>query len=249
MSVLEKLQEAEIFKGMSQEQLQKVEPGCEERFYTAEERLFAEGEDAGHFWLITSGRVDLRFDLPGRPSSPESTLLTVGQGEVLGWSSFVPPFQYKLSAYCVSGSCSVVCVRNEFLKDLFLREPGMGYRFISYLAGVASMHYSKLQHSGGEMPAAVVDVTVHMATCGIAAGAREVMLALTDEVGRSDRLDIRVNSGRCIGHCRREPNVTVAVPGEEPVIYEKMTADKMREVFNKHVLAGQVVSEYVLQKD
>lgn len=248
MSILERIQKADIFKDLTEEQLQKIQPGCEERSFGQGERLFAEGEEATLLWILTSGQVDLRFELPGRPTSPESTILTVGEGQVLGWSSFVPPHQYKLSAYCSTASCSVICVENEFLKDLFLRHPSMGYQIVSYLTSTASTHLAHLQKSGGGMAPALTTVTVHMATCGIAAGAREVMLALTEATGRTGRKEIQVKTGRCIGLCKTEPNVTVEITGEEPVVYQKMTADKMRKVFEKHVLGGEPVREYVLEQ-
>ena len=46
-----------------------------------------------------------------------------------------------------------------------------------------------------------VKVTVHMGTCGIAAGARAVMDALMDELAGSDRDDIRVVNSGCQGMC------------------------------------------------
>ena len=52
-------------------------------------------------------------------------------------------------------------------------------------------------------------ITVHMGTCGIAAGAREVMNALLEELGAVDRQDIRVVTSGCMGMCSSEPNVTV----------------------------------------
>jgi NADP-reducing hydrogenase subunit HndB len=131
-----------------------------------------------------------------------------------------------------------------------LKDPSIGYRVVSYLTGVASTHLEQLQKSssGMAMATALTTVTVHMATCGIAAGARDVMLALSEETGRLKRTDIQVKAGRCIGRCTTEPNVTIEVTGEEPVVYQKMTADKMREVFQKHILGGQAVEEYVLDQ-
>lgn len=75
-----------------------------------------------------------------------------------------------------------------------------------------------------------------MGTCGIAAGAREVMSILTEEMGKADRRDIRIESGGCMGKCYTEPNVSVKVGWEEPVVYQKMDADKTRQVFRKHIL-------------
>jgi len=95
---------------------------------------------------------------------------------------------------------------------------------------------------------AAVKITVHMGTCGIAAGARDVMNALMDEMARVEREDIRVLASGCMGMCSSEPNVTVEVEGEEPVVYQHMDANKMRQVFRRHVLAGEVQSDFALAK-
>jgi NADP-reducing hydrogenase subunit HndB len=87
-------------------------------------------------------------------------------------------------------------------------------------------------------------ITVHMGTCGIAAGAREVMQALMSELSASDRCDIRVLAAGCTGHCTGEPNVTVAVEGSEPVVYQKMDPAKIQQVFQRHILAGEVLREF-----
>ncbi len=248
MSISKQLETLDIFEDLTPGQIEAIRAGCEERSFRGGERLFAEGEEARHLWVLTRGEVDLRFDLPGRASSPENTVLTVGRGQALGWSSFVPPYEYKLSAYCAGDECGVLRLEKPFLLDLFLRDPDMGYRIVTFLTGVASLHLAQLQESGGGLAAAMTTVTVHLATCGIAAGAREVLTALIEEAGRVNRQDIVVKRGRCIGQCPTEPNVTVEISGADPVVYRKMTPDRVREVFRKHVLGGEVQSAFVLSE-
>ncbi|MCG8471979.1 MAG: (2Fe-2S) ferredoxin domain-containing protein [Desulfobacterales bacterium] len=89
-------------------------------------------------------------------------------------------------------------------------------------------------------------VTVHMGTCGIASGARAVMDALMEEMESTDRDDIRVLAAGCLGMCSSEPNVTVEIDGEMPVAYQYMDANKMRQVFKRHVLQGEVQSDFAL---
>ena len=91
-------------------------------------------------------------------------------------------------------------------------------------------------------------VTVHMGTCGIASGAREVMDALMEEMDAADRQDIRVMASGCLGMCSSEPNVTVEVDGEKSIAYQFMDSNKMRQVFKQHVLNGVVQSEFALAK-
>ena len=93
-----------------------------------------------------------------------------------------------------------------------------------------------------------VKITVHMGTCGIAAGAREVMNALMEEMAQTDRQDIRVVTSGCMGMCSSEPNVTVEIKGGEPIVYQKMEANRMRQVFKRHVLLGEVQTDFALAK-
>jgi NADP-reducing hydrogenase subunit HndB len=78
--------------------------------------------------------------------------------------------------------------------------------------------------------AANIKITVHMGTCGIAAGAREVMNALMEELAEADRQDIRVVTSGCMGMCSSEPNVTIEVEDSAPIVYQLMDSNKMRQV-------------------
>ena len=93
-----------------------------------------------------------------------------------------------------------------------------------------------------------VKITVHMGTCGIAAGAREVMDALIEEMSESDRQDIRVVTSGCMGMCCSEPNVTVELKDKEAVIYQHMNRNKIRQVFKRHVLLGEVQTDFALAR-
>jgi NADP-reducing hydrogenase subunit HndB len=93
-----------------------------------------------------------------------------------------------------------------------------------------------------------VKITVHMGTCGIAAGAREVMNALMQEMAEADRQDIRVVTSGCMGMCSSEPNVTVEVLDSEPIVYQHMDANRMRQVFRRHALLGEVQTGFALAK-
>ena len=93
-----------------------------------------------------------------------------------------------------------------------------------------------------------IKVTVHMGTCGIAAGARAVMDALMEEMAEADRHDIRVVTSGCMGMCSSEPNVTIESMEAEPIVYKKMDSNRMRQVFKRHVLLGEVQSEFALAK-
>jgi NADP-reducing hydrogenase subunit HndB len=89
-------------------------------------------------------------------------------------------------------------------------------------------------------------VTVHMGTCGIAAGARDIMDALLDEIAKAKVQDVIVTTSGCAGLCNKEPMATVELKDQPPVKYGDLTAEKMRRIFAQHVLRGKMVTEFVL---
>jgi len=89
-------------------------------------------------------------------------------------------------------------------------------------------------------------VTVHLGTCGIAAGARTVMSALLAEIEAQGVTDVLIASTGCAGLCSREPMITVELRGQAPVKYVQLDPDKMRRIFKEHVLGGSLVQEYAL---
>ncbi len=89
-------------------------------------------------------------------------------------------------------------------------------------------------------------VTVHMGTCGIAAGARDIMDALLDEIAKSKVQDVIVTTSGCAGLCNKEPMATVELKDQPPVKYGDLTPEKMRKIFAQHVLKGKMVTDYVL---
>lgn len=91
-----------------------------------------------------------------------------------------------------------------------------------------------------------VRVVVGMATCGIAAGARPVLNAFTEEAARRELHDVLVTQTGCIGICQYEPVVEVFMPGKEKVTYVKMTPEKAVRVVGEHLVGGTPVAEYTI---
>ena len=89
-------------------------------------------------------------------------------------------------------------------------------------------------------------IVVGMATCGIAAGARPVLNAFTEEVARRSLKGVTVSQTGCIGMCQYEPIVEVFVPGQEKVTYVQMSADKVARVVTDHIVNGNIVTEFTV---
>ncbi len=92
-----------------------------------------------------------------------------------------------------------------------------------------------------------IRVVVGMATCGIAAGARPVLNAFVEAVNEGGLAEkVTVSQTGCIGICQFEPVVEIHEAGKEKVTYVKMTAEKAKEVVEKHLKGGNVIAEYTI---
>ena len=91
-----------------------------------------------------------------------------------------------------------------------------------------------------------VRVVVGMATCGIAAGARPVMLSFMEEAQKRGLSHVTVSQTGCVGMCRLEPMVDVFLPGQEKVTYVKLTPEKVARIVAEHIVNGRPVEEYTI---
>ena len=91
-----------------------------------------------------------------------------------------------------------------------------------------------------------IRIVVGMATCGIAAGARPVLKALTDEIAKRNVKNVSVTQTGCIGMCQYEPIVEVFEPGKEKVTYVQVNAEKAVKIVTDHIVNGKPVIEYTV---
>ena len=91
------------------------------------------------------------------------------------------------------------------------------------------------------------NIVVGMGTCGIAAGAREVLAALVDELDKRDIEDVIVTQEGCKGMCEREPMMDVIDEEENAVTYGDLDPARAREIIEKHVVNGETVAEYLVE--
>jgi len=89
-------------------------------------------------------------------------------------------------------------------------------------------------------------IVVGMATCGIAAGARPVMLAFIEELKKRGIENVTVAQTGCVGMCRLEPMVEVYVKDQEKVTYVHMNPDKVARVVGEHIVNGKPVDEFTI---
>ena len=89
-------------------------------------------------------------------------------------------------------------------------------------------------------------ITVHMGTCGIAAGSRAIVTALMAALDEHKVDDVVITTTGCAGLCSREPLMTVDIKDEAPVKYADLTPEKATQIFSAHVLKGEIVKEHAL---
>lgn len=88
-------------------------------------------------------------------------------------------------------------------------------------------------------------IVIAMGTCGIAAGAREVMTAVLDELDKRGISDVSVTQTGCKGLCEQEPTVDV-IKGDTTVTYGYIDANKARQIVAEHIVNGNIVGDWVV---
>lgn len=91
-----------------------------------------------------------------------------------------------------------------------------------------------------------IKVIIGMATCGIASGARETMMAMIDEINKQNLPNVTIVQSGCMGACHSEPTVEVRYPGHEPILYGNVTPEKGREIVDKHLKEGELVQNLII---
>ena len=91
------------------------------------------------------------------------------------------------------------------------------------------------------------EIIVGMGTCGIAAGARDILKAVLAEVEKRD-LDVKVIQTGCIGMCEKEPLFDVKLPGKERITYGNLKEEDVQKIITEHVVNGNVVSDLVIAR-
>ncbi|MGD9290498.1 MAG: Crp/Fnr family transcriptional regulator [Desulfobacterales bacterium] len=141
------LKTVEALQGLKDDQLAAIQQCCEKLEFTQGQRLFSEGDDSAHLWIVLEGEVELRNDRPKGHTSPvDDPISFISEAELFGWSSFMPPFEYKLSAYAASQKCAVVRIAKESLVKLFEKDAGMGFELMSHILRVIGTHFYQFRN-------------------------------------------------------------------------------------------------------
>lgn len=92
-----------------------------------------------------------------------------------------------------------------------------------------------------------IQITVHMGTCGIAAGARDILDRLADEIYRADLRNVTLRQSGCLGLCDQEPMLTLRDTAGSEYRYGRLDGEKVEEIVRRHIINGSVVDEYLIK--
>lgn len=106
----------------------------------------------------------------------------------------------------------------------------------------------QLQANNQIRQATGTQIIVGMGTCGIAAGAREVLAAILDEIAKRHIQDVNVTQTGCIGMCEKEVLVDIVREGQPRISYGKVTPDFIPTLISEHVVNGHIVDDRVIGK-
>ncbi|HEY3353775.1 MAG TPA: (2Fe-2S) ferredoxin domain-containing protein [Polyangia bacterium] len=85
-------------------------------------------------------------------------------------------------------------------------------------------------------------ITVHLGTCGIAAGAREIITELMAQLTRAGVTDVTVRQAGCAGLCNEEPMLTLTDAAGREFRYGRLDRNRVRLIVEGHVLGGNPVA-------
>jgi (2Fe-2S) ferredoxin len=92
-------------------------------------------------------------------------------------------------------------------------------------------------------------IKVYMGTCGIAAGARETISAIIDELSQENITDVEVTQKGCIGLCEKEPLVEVNTEDGNSTLYGFIDEDKARKIVRKHIMRNEIIDEWIVNRE
>ncbi|MCK4423611.1 MAG: (2Fe-2S) ferredoxin domain-containing protein [Candidatus Omnitrophica bacterium] len=94
-----------------------------------------------------------------------------------------------------------------------------------------------------------IQVAVHLGTCGIAAGARDILGELAAQIKQIKNKNISLRRTGCLGLCEWEPMLTIDDLSGRQVSYGKLDKDKVKRIVAEHILKGKPVSEYIVKEE
>lgn len=131
-----------LLKGLAPDEAEAFINKCQQKTYSDTTVLFDEMSEANRLYLLVSGQIELQFKLPADKGM--STLATRNPGDAVGWSTVVPPHEYRFSGIC-KGSTTVLEIDRLTLQSLFSTNYHLAYIFMRNIAVLSGDRLNRVQ--------------------------------------------------------------------------------------------------------
>lgn len=139
----EVLRRHSLFAGVDPALFKDLAMIADEVSLQAGEWLFHEGDGAEALFLLESGKVDLKIKLD-EAGTRHADLNTLIEGDVIGWSALVEPYEYTLGAVVVADA-TAIRLDGLSLRRMMASNPEMGYTIMSQLAAALGERLTNLR--------------------------------------------------------------------------------------------------------
>ena len=109
------------------------------------EKIFGIKEEPSYLLAVIDGEVELRQDQPMGTSTEGNAISNLSEKMIFGWSGLVPPFEYRLAAYCVTRRCRVLKIDRNCLSSAFKKDSALGYKVMSKIVSVVGTRFYQLR--------------------------------------------------------------------------------------------------------
>lgn len=142
------LAEYPFFKDLELDHLQFVAKYASEVRFDSGQSILREGEEGHHFYLIRQGMIALGTFIPGRGFT---TIQTLGEGEIVGWSWLIPPYYWHFSALVITPTL-VIALDARRLREKCETDHDFGYELLKRVALVVGqrLRATRLSLSGNK---------------------------------------------------------------------------------------------------
>ena len=125
------LRRCELLAPLSDRQIGDLAACATTRVLRKGEVLFEQNDEAHDFFVVSAGRVTVRFAASGGGAID---IFDAGQYRLCGWSSLIAPHEYVAGAVAAEDA-EVLVIPAAGAEDVFLLEPFAGYEVMKRLAG------------------------------------------------------------------------------------------------------------------
>ncbi|MDX1521980.1 MAG: Crp/Fnr family transcriptional regulator, partial [Anaerolineae bacterium] len=136
-----------FLKGLDQHYLERISPQAAIVSFKKDEHILLEGQEAAYFFLILKGQAVLKTFLSAREGF--MTIQYLGQGEIIGWSWLVPPYQWHFSAFATKPT-TAIRLDGHHLRQAAEADPAFGYELQRRLLFVIGQRLRRTRRQVGQ---------------------------------------------------------------------------------------------------